>query len=67
MAKQYPETERVNAELVSELTHVMSAEFCQRGLLMVTADYGMDARAISRFSGVELLDRNTWENLRRQL
>ncbi len=67
MAKQYPAEERVPAELVSEMGHVMKAEFCERGLLMVPADFAMDARALSRFSNVELVDRNTWENLRRQL
>ena len=67
MAKQFPATERVAAELVSEMAHVMSAEFCHRGLLMVPADFAMDAKALSRFSGVELADRNTWENLRRQI
>ena len=67
MAKQFPPEERVPAELVSEMSHVMKAEFCNRGLLMVPADFAMDARALSRFSNVELVDRNQWENLRRQL
>ncbi len=67
MARQFPADERVNAELVSELGHVMNSEFCHRGLLMVTSDYAMDARALARFSGVELVDRNLWENLRRHI
>ncbi len=67
MARQFPPEERVSAEIVSELTHVMTAEFCYRGLLMVPSDYAMEARALSRFSGVELVDRNTWENLRRHM
>ena len=67
MAKQFPATERVGPELVSELTHVMTSEFCHRGLLMIPADFGREALALSRISGVELVDRNTWENLRRQL
>ncbi|HUO58182.1 MAG TPA: restriction endonuclease, partial [bacterium] len=67
MAKQFPATDRVGPELVSELTHVMTAEFCHRGLLMVPSDFSREAIALSRFSGVELVDRNTWENLRRQL
>jgi hypothetical protein len=65
MAKQFPADTRVDAELVSEFAHVMNAEFCQRGILMVPAEYSMEARALSRFSGVELVDRNIWENLRR--
>jgi hypothetical protein len=67
LGRQFPAEERVAAELVSEMSHVMRSEFCYRGLLMVPADYAMDARALARFSNVELVDRNTWENLRRQL
>lgn len=67
MARQYPPEERVPAELVSEMSHIMKAEFCHRGLLMVPADFALDARALARFSNVELVDRNQWENLRRQL
>lgn len=67
MGKQFPADTRVPAELVSEFTHIMSQEFCFRGLLLVPADFAMDARALSRFSGVELVDRNLWSNLRRQL
>ncbi len=67
MAKQYPPEERVAAELISEMSHIMRSEFCHRGLLMVPADFAMDARALSRFSNVELVDRNQWENLRRQI
>ncbi len=67
MAKQFPEGERVPAELVSELGHIMTAEFCYRGLLMVTADFAPDARALSRFSNVDLVDRTIWDNLRRHL
>jgi len=67
MAKQYPPEERVPAELVSEMGHVMKAEFCHRGLLMAPADFALEARALARFSNVELVDRNQWENLRRQI
>jgi hypothetical protein len=67
LGRQFPAEERVAAELVSEMSHVMRSEFCYRGLLMVPADYAMDAKALARFSNVELVDRNTWENLRRQL
>jgi restriction endonuclease Mrr len=67
MGKQFQPEERVPAELVSEMSHVMKSEFCYRGLLMVPADYAMEARALARFSNVELVDRHTWENLRRQL
>lgn len=67
MARQVPEGERVPAELVSELSHVMASEFCHRGLLMVTADFGPDARALARHSNVELVDRNLWENMRRHI
>jgi hypothetical protein len=67
LGRQFPAGERVPGELVSEMSHVMRSEFCYRGVLMVPADYAMDARALARFSNVELVDRNTWENLRRQL
>ena len=67
MARQFPAEDRVSAELVSELTHVMTAEFCRRGILMVTADFSREAQALARFSGVELVDRNLWENLRRHI
>ncbi len=67
MARQFPAEERVAPEIISELTHVMNAEFCHRGLLMVPASYSREALALARISGVELVDRNTWENLRRQL
>ena len=67
LGRQFPAGERVPGELVSEMSHVMRSEFCYRGILMVPADYAMDARALARFSNVELVDRNTWENLRRQL
>ena len=67
MGRQYPAEERVPAELVSEMGHIMKSEFCYRGLLMVPADFAMDARALARYSNVELVDRNTWENLRRQM
>ncbi len=67
LGRQFPAGERVPAELVSEMSHVMRSEFCYRGILLVPADYAMDARALARFSNVELVDRNTWENLRRQI
>lgn len=67
LSKQFPPEERVPAEFVSEMSHVMKSEFCYRGLLMVPADYAVDARALARFSNVELVDRNIWENLRRQI
>jgi hypothetical protein len=65
MGKQFPPETRVPPELVSELSHIMKAEFCHRGLLMVPCDYSMEARALARFSNVELVDRNLWDNLRR--
>lgn len=67
LSKQFQPAERVPAEFVSEMSHVMKSEFCYRGLLMVPADYAVDARALARFSNVELVDRNIWENLRRQI
>jgi len=67
MARQFPVGERISSELVSELSHVMNSEFCRRGILMVTADYARDAQALARFSGVELVDRTLWENLRRHI
>ena len=67
MGRQYPADERVPAELISEMGHIMKSEFCYRGLLMVPAEFAMDARALARYSNVELVDRNTWENLRRQM
>ena len=67
MARQFPAGERVSAEMVSELSHTMNSEFCRRGILMVTADFARDAQALARFSGVELVDRNIWENLRRHI
>ncbi len=65
MAKQFPEETRIPAELVSEFAHVMKAEFCHRGLLLVPCGLSMEAMALARFSGVDLVDRNLWENLRR--
>jgi hypothetical protein len=65
VGKQFPPETRVPPELVSELSHIMTAEFCHRGLLMVPADYSMEARALARFSNVELVDRNLWDNMRR--
>ncbi len=65
LARQFPADSRVEAEVVSEFAMIMKTEFCQRGILMVPADFARDAQALSRFSGVELVDRNTWENLRR--
>ncbi|HVZ81162.1 MAG TPA: restriction endonuclease [bacterium] len=67
MAKQFQASETVSPEFVSEMSHVMKAEFCDRGLLMVTTAIGQEARALARFSNVDLVDRNTWENLRRQI
>jgi len=67
MARQVQGEERVPAELVSELSHVMDAEFCHRGLLMVTGDLSREAQALARVSGVELVDRNLWENMRRHI
>jgi hypothetical protein len=66
MAKQMAADALVSPELVSEFTHVMKAEFCHRGLLMAPAGFSREAMALSRFSGVELVDRNLWENMRRQ-
>lgn len=65
LAKQFPATERVPQEQVSEFAHIMKSEFCHRGLLMVTCDTSREAQALARFSGVEIVDRNVWENLRR--
>jgi restriction endonuclease Mrr len=65
LAKQFPATERVAQEQVSEFAHVMKSEFCHRGLLLVTCDTSREAQALARFSGVEIVDRNVWENLRR--
>jgi restriction endonuclease Mrr len=67
LAKQFPPETQVPAEQVSEFAHIMQAEFCHRGILMATAGFSMEARALSRFSGVELVDGNTWENLRRRM
>jgi restriction endonuclease Mrr len=67
LAKQFQAGEKVPPEFVSEMSHVMKAEFCHRGLLMVPADITQEARALARFSNVDLVDRNTWENLRRQI
>jgi len=67
MARQVQGEERVPAELVSELSHVMNAEFCHRGLLMVTGDLSREAQVLARISGVELVDRNLWENMRRPI
>jgi len=66
LAKQFPETTQVPAEIVSEFAHVMASEFCYRGLLLVPAYFSMEARALSRFSGVDLVDHSLWENLRRR-
>jgi hypothetical protein len=65
MAMQFPPTERVPQEQVSEFGHVMKSEFCHRGLLLVTCDTSREAQALARFTGVEIVDRNVWENLRR--
>ncbi len=65
MALQYPAGERVSQEQVSEFGHIMKSEFCHRGLLMVTCDTSREAQALARFTGVEIVDRNIWENLRR--
>lgn len=67
LARQFPAEERVPPEFVSEMSHVMKAEFCDRGLLLVPAGFTQEAIALARFSNVELVDRNTWENLRRQI
>ena len=37
----------------------MRSEFCYRGLLMTPAEYAADARALARFSGVELSQRRS--------
>jgi hypothetical protein len=66
MAKQFPETTQIPGEIVSEFSHVMASEFCHRGLLLAPAYFSMEARALARFSGVELVDRSIWENLRRR-
>ena len=65
LAKQFPASERVPQEQVSEFAHVMKSEFCHRGLLLVTCDTSREAQALARFTGVEIVDRNVWENLRR--
>ncbi len=65
LARQFPADTRVEAEVVSEFALIMKTEFCQRGILMVPAEFARDSQALARFSGVELVDRNTWENLRR--
>jgi hypothetical protein len=66
LAKQFPETTQIPGEIVSEFSHVMASEFCYRGLLMAPAYFSLEARALARFSGVELVDRSIWENLRRR-
>ncbi len=65
LAKQFPAEERVPQEQVSEFNHIMKSEFCHRGLLMVTCATSREAQALARFSGVEIVDRNVWDNLRR--
>lgn len=65
MAKQFPASERVDQELVSEMGHIMKSEFCHRGLLLVTCDTSREAQALARFTGIEIVDRNIWDNLRR--
>ncbi len=66
LAKQFPETTQIPGEIVSEFGHIMASEFCYRGLLLAPAYYSMEARALARFSGVDLVDRSLWENLRRR-
>ncbi len=66
LAKQFPETTQIPGEIVSEFSHVMASEFCYRGLLMAPAYFSLEARALARISGVELVDRSVWENLRRR-
>jgi Restriction endonuclease len=67
VSRQCQPGERVTAELVSETSHIMKSEFCFRGLLMVPADFSREALALARFSNVETVDLNQWENLRRRI
>lgn len=67
LAKQFPLETQVPAEQVSEFARIMQAEFCNRGILMATAGFSVEARTLSRISRVELVDRNGWENLRRKM
>jgi restriction endonuclease Mrr len=66
LARQFPENQLMPPEAVSEFAHIMKAEFCLRGIFMATSEFSRESIALARFSGVELVDRHLWENLRRR-
>ncbi|HVM33355.1 MAG TPA: restriction endonuclease [bacterium] len=64
MAKQYPAAAQIPDGLINEFSFIMSSEFCHRGLLLAPALFSPEARDLARVSGVDLVDRGVWENLR---
>lgn len=54
-AKQAPAASKVPAETLKEMAHMMEAEFCLYGLLLCTADYSPEAKALCRSLGVRLI------------
>ena len=56
LARQYPETAPVHADLVRELDELTREEACKRGIYIVTGRYTEEARNITRKLAVDLVD-----------
>ncbi|HJT24743.1 MAG TPA: restriction endonuclease, partial [bacterium] len=56
LARQYPETAPVHADLVRELDEVAREEGCKRGIYIVTGRFTEEAKNISRTMAVDLVD-----------
>jgi hypothetical protein len=63
IARQVPEKSEVPAETVLETTRIMNAEFCRRGILLVTGRFSAEAQAAARSMAVELVDKPRWVRL----
>ncbi|MGH7739579.1 MAG: restriction endonuclease [bacterium] len=66
LAKQTPENTELLEGAIHEFGYVMNSEFCHRGLFLSSAFFSTEARALARVSGLDLVDRNIWENFRRR-
>jgi hypothetical protein len=63
LARQMPERQTGDEEVVREFLRIMEAEFCTRGFLFLSAYLTPKARSLARASGVDAVEKADWTNL----